>query len=141
MPKSQWVSNAIEWENGAIQGRDRSFIWVHFNVSDVLNRYPPERLVDPKNAFPIGASIAIVGALKRGEAIEGKRGRPSLPWDQFHVEVARLYANREMPQKKEAAIAILQEWFSKDLDKNVSRSAIGGRLKPYFDAIELSGKK
>jgi hypothetical protein len=41
-----------------------------------------------------------------------------------------------MPAKKEAGIAMLQEWFEKETGKSPSRAAIGPRLKPYFDELK-----
>jgi hypothetical protein len=131
-----WVSDRVDWDANAIFGRDQSYIWVFLRFKEVLDRYPPSILVDPTKTLAIGRSVAIVGAPPADRRPSGKRGRPPLPWDQFHVEVARLYASGNMPEKKEAAIAHFQEWFRKDLNKEVSRSAIGNKLKLYFDAID-----
>jgi hypothetical protein len=89
-----------------------------------------EQLVGLGPSFAL-ASSAIAGA----NQATSKRGRPPLPWVDFHVEVARMIRDGEMSKKKEAAIAHFQNWFLKSQKKSASRAAIGERLKPYFDAL------
>lgn len=138
VPAQAWISQNVNWNDGAIFGPNESYIWIYLDTAEVLERYPPEILIKPDSAFPIGSSVAIAGYQPARQERTSKRGRPALPWDDFHVEVAHLYATRSMPTKKEAAIALFQEWFLKNKRKEVSRSSIGAKLKPYFDKI---GKK
>ncbi len=134
VPATAWISDAIKWEVSAIYGRTRAFIWINLNMSEVLELYPPVTFINESKAYPIGSSVALIGSNMAYKSTS-KRGRPALPWDLFHIEVARLYAMQQMPAKKEAAIALLQEWFARQFNKEVSRSAIGAKLKPYFDTI------
>ncbi len=135
IPESAWLTQNIDWSAGTIISKVASFTWIQLNVPDLLNRYPPKSLLKPGQVFPIGASVAVAGLTTSSATSTSSRGRPPLPWDSFHVEVARLYATSSMPEKKEAAIALLQEWFLQDTGKAVSRSAIGAKLKPYIDQI------
>lgn len=140
IPKEVWVSRFIDWDKSAVFGRRLSFAAVRINVEELLDRYPAdlkgERIGAVKQHYCLlvkdGSSDTLTPT---------KRGRPALPWDLFHVEVARMYQQGEMPDKKEAAIAILQEWFSKKAARSVSRSAIGEKLKPYFDAFVRKDRK
>jgi hypothetical protein len=61
------------------------------------------------------------------------RGRPPYPWDVFHLEVAGLLRQEELPAKKEAAIEHFQAWFERRLGIRPSRAAVGEKLKPYYD--------
>jgi hypothetical protein len=135
IPESAWLTQNVDWGAGTIIGKAASFIWILINVPDLLNRYPPRDLLKPGLAFPLGASVAVSGLSAGKTTLPSNRGRPPLPWDSFHVEVARLYATNSMPDKKEAAIALLQDWFLQSAAKAVSRSAIGAKLKPYIDRI------
>ena len=38
-----------------------------------------------------------------------------------------------MPEKKEAAIQYFQDWFVRVLKQHPKRTAIGDKLKPYYD--------
>lgn len=137
IPQECWISSHIDWGASSIYGRERSFIWIHLAVDKILERYPPGVLVDTAKAFPIGSSVAIVDTPTREiAAANTRRGRPSYPWGKFHVEVAKLYKDGDMPEKKEAAIAVLQDRFLPHAGKRVSRAAIGQKLKPYFDVLK-----
>ena len=142
VPAEAWISKHVDWDESSIEGGRQSFLWVHLKVSEMLELYPPEHIAKENGVIPLSGSIAIVGsgsgAIKH---LGSKRGRPSLPWDEFHVEVARLYAAGEMPEKKEAAIQKFREWFLAEHGKSVSRSAIGQRLKPYYDGLEIKDRK
>jgi hypothetical protein len=61
------------------------------------------------------------------------RGRPSYPWEQFHLEVSALLQRNELPAKKEAAIQHFQSWFERELGIRPSRAAIGEKLTPYYE--------
>ena len=67
------------------------------------------------------------------------RGRPAYPWEPFHLEVAALLQQGELPSKKEAAIQYFQTWFHTTLGVQPSRAAIGERLKPYYDKFGRRG--
>ncbi|MFD0985505.1 hypothetical protein [Methyloligella solikamskensis] len=140
--KECWVSSGIEWERSALKTRTRHFIWVHLVVKDVMQVFPPTILLSKDSLRPIGGNFALVGgAFSASAQHTTKRGRPSLPWDDFHIEVARMFRDAEMPDKKEAAIAALQQWFIERKGKTVSRAAIGQRLTGYFDALIRKDKK
>ena len=138
IPSKAWVTTDIDWVAGAIYGQEASYIWILISVTELLNAYPPTLLIKPENVSTAGSSVFVSGLSTRQADQVKRRGRPAYDWDSFHVEVARLYANGEMPQKKEAAIALMQEWFEREMGKSVSRSAVGMKLKSYFDKL---GKK
>jgi hypothetical protein len=64
---------------------------------------------------------------------------PPYPWDAFHLEVATLLLHNQLPAKKDAAIVHFQDWFQRRHGIKVGRSAVGGKLKPYYDRFMESG--
>lgn len=137
IPASHWNMRNIDWEDGTMFGRERSYIWIHITVEDMLNRYPPDLIVKSGEAFRIGTSVAVVStAVSKVSKDKRRTGRPSYPWDQFHVEIARMYRDGHMPEKKEAAIASLQQWYHEQTGKSVSRTALGDKLTPYFRTLK-----
>ena len=142
IPKECWMSSGIDWKASALKTRDRAFIWVHLSVSEVLQVYPPNLPIKNEDLVPMGTNFALVGsALSHRTQAKAGRGRPSLPWDDFHIEVARMFRDDEVPQKKEAAIAALREWFLAKHRKEVSRAAVGQKLKPYYDELIKKDRK
>lgn len=138
IPKDLWVSTRVDWRECSLTSPDVAYVWISVLVEDMLRLFPPSELIPPDKVAQIGECYAITErafahAPKTGAT---SRGRPSLPWEDFYVEVARLFRDGEMPAKKEAAIALFQAWFEKELGLTASRSAIGQKLKPFFDHLK-----
>jgi hypothetical protein len=58
---------------------------------------------------------------------------PAFAWEAFHVEVADLVKSGRTPQKKEAAIQQMMNWFETTQGgKSPSRSAVSEKLTPYY---------
>ncbi|PHR62651.1 MAG: hypothetical protein COA47_02780 [Robiginitomaculum sp.] len=136
VPAKNWVSREIDWDYSVLKKRDMSFIWIHVDVKEMLKLYPPKMLIKNKDIQSLGGSYAVANSVVHrtfSKSILG--GRPPKPWEVFHVEVARRFRDGDMPQKKEAAIAELAEWFIKKTGNKISRSAIGEKLKPYYDEL------
>lgn len=139
--KEQWYSQAIDWGESAIYGHSESTIWIHVRTEDMLKVFPPQDLVRAEHILDIGSSFAVSSSAIRGVQNKlNQRGRPSLPWQDFHIEVARMFRDGKMPSKKEAAIAQIQNWFIQTLGKDVSRATVGEKLKPYFDQLIKKGQ-
>jgi hypothetical protein len=139
--KEHWLTETINWEDSAIYGRLESFVWIHVKTEEMLKVFPPQDLVRAEHILDIGSSFAVSSSAIRGVQNKlNQRGRPSLPWQDFHIEVARMFRDGKMPTKKEAAIAHIQNWFLQTLGKDVSRAAVGERLKPYFDKLIKKGQ-
>jgi hypothetical protein len=132
-----WVSNHVDWDECSLSSKADSYVWVHVLVEDTIKLFPPVSMLPTEKLLPLGDCYAIadalVSSLPKGHS--GTRGRPSLPWEGFYVEVARMYRDGQMPQKKEAAIQHFQTWFEKELGIEASRSAVGQKLKPFFDKL------
>jgi hypothetical protein len=131
--KNEWIARNINWEHSVLICSRSSYCWVNFDVGAILDLYPM-----PKSP-PVG-TIWKLGDVYVSEADEGledsltlKRGRPSLPWDQFHIEVAALIKANALPEKKEAAIIHFETWFREILGIAAGRSSIGQRLTPYYN--------
>jgi hypothetical protein len=133
--QKQWIYSKIDWENSILYGSECSYCWVRVDVKSMLTTYPlPETPI-------IGAIRKLCDAYifesdeVNDASREPRRGRPSLPWDSFHVEVAARAKAGRLPDKKEAAISELGEWFRDTHDLAVSRTSIGQKLTPYYQVL------
>jgi hypothetical protein len=138
IPKELWVSNFVNWRESSLTSPTTAFVWINIAVESLLQIFPPTEMIPAEKVSQIGDCFAVdqrafTGRKQPNET--GARGRPSLPWEDFYVELARLYRDREMPSKKEAAIQHFQTWFKEELGLQASRSAIGQKLKPFFDRL------
>jgi hypothetical protein len=133
VPPEIWIASEIDWENSAIVANSRVFHRVHFSTEAMIAAYPiPSSTVIGK-VVPVG-DLYVLDALDHAElTMPSRRGRPPLPWDRFHLEVAALAKADALPRKKEAAIHQFAEWFRIEFGISVSRSSIGQKLAPYYD--------
>jgi hypothetical protein len=136
VPTDLWLSKAINWEESTLTHSDHAFIWLHFDTPQVLRLLPPKRKLAPTMSGILGGELSLTTSPVVPEGISNaKRGRPPLPWERFHVEVARMFRDGEVPPKKESAIEYIIGWFKREMHEDVSRSAVGERLKIYYDRL------
>lgn len=135
--KEAWVSTHVNWRESSLTSPKTAYVWISVSVDDLLRIFPPTDLISKEKILPIGDTFAIEERAISRPTSSGlaKRGRPSLPWEDFYVELARLYRDGQMPSKKEAAIQHFQTWFEDSQGIKASRSAIGQKLKPFFDRL------
>ena len=99
----------------------------------MIAAYPIPSSTAIGNVIPVG-DLYVLDALDQAElTMPRRRGRPPLPWDRFHLEVAALVKADALPRKKEAAIHQFAGWFRNELGISVGRSSIGQKLAPYYD--------
>lgn len=102
----------------------------------MLEAFPPIETINSDILAKAGVNYVFSSAnLTKTNSARQPRGRPSFQWQDFQIEIARMFRDGEFPEKKEAAIAHLQQWFERQHAKSVGRSTIGERLKPYYDAL------
>jgi hypothetical protein len=133
--RTEWASSKTDWNKSVLYGPEFSYFWVNVDVDQMLAAFPIPNPLHTGSAKRLGDNYITDEQVFDGDTPKASRGRPPLPWEPFHVEVALLYKNNELPQKKEAAIAHFQDWFRENFGVSASRSAIGQKLTPYYDKL------
>ncbi len=142
VPKMEWISSGINWIDSTLTNGDNFFVRIYVLVDDMLKRYPPRNIIKKDQLRTFGTRYAIATSrVAQNVTSKSVGGRPPFQWESFHVEVARKFRDGEMPDKKEAAIEELQQWFEKFHGMRPSRSIVGEKLKPYFDGLMKKGQK
>jgi hypothetical protein len=130
--QAEWILSKIDWGKSVLYGKECSYCWVNFNVEQMFSIYTVPDLPTIGSVEKLCDSYILDRQNLHDPPTHVRRGRPPLPWEQFHVEVAALVQKNALPEKKEAAIAHFEGWFRERLGISVSRSAIGQKLKPYY---------
>jgi hypothetical protein len=79
VPAIQWISTDINWIDSTLFGRERSFVWIHVKVEDMVMRYPPEILIKGDQIQRLGENFAVASsAVARRVSPATSRGRPPL---------------------------------------------------------------
>jgi hypothetical protein len=131
IPPSFWTLQGMDFHDSTATDGKTHYGHISFSTQEVLSVFP-------------GDAVAVDGVERVGDVFllsekahrvrpASRRGRPPFPWDQFHLEVAALLLANELPEKKEAAIEHFRSWFASELGLKASRSAVGEKLKPYYD--------
>lgn len=129
---SFWAYKGINFLSSTAVNSLCHYCHISFSTDDVLKVFPGEP-EDASGVQRIGRALILAEKSSRLKFADRRRGRPPYPWERFYVQVTTALQRNEMPVKKEAAIEYFQEWFQRECGIRPSRSAIGEKLKPYFD--------
>ena len=133
IPPEFWTLSGIDWLANAVKFLDRCYCDVSMSVEDLMRLYPGERT--PVTAEFVGNCLLVRESAERNvqQTPQRRLGRPTVfAWEAFHVEVADLIRNEQMPRKKEAAIHHMLDWFETQGGQKPSRSAVSEKLTPYY---------
>jgi hypothetical protein len=135
-----WLSTGIDWADCRAVGRHAAHALILVSTLELITAFPPTD--EPvQQAVRFGDCYAIPEDAA-GPRVDGvRRGRPSLDWDAFHLEMARRLQAGDLPAKQEALIADMQAWCLRSWGRDVGRSTLLQKVKPYYSAfVRLSEK-
>lgn len=138
IPRSFWSLKGIHFAISAAQNSDSYYCHVVLGTDDLLRAFPGDR--KSVGVEQVGDTIVLNETAHSPSQPRTPRGRPSYPWERFHLEVSALLQSNSLPAKKEAAIQHLQSWFERELGIRPSRAAISEKLTPYYDRF-LRGRR
>lgn len=137
IPSAAWTLANVDWFSNAIISSTATYCDISMSVSDLMSEFPGTATPAP-NCEIVGNCLLIKAAnvqqSRRPPSSSRPAGRPQLfDWEAFHLEVADLIKNGQMPAKKEAAIQQMLAWFAEtSADQTPSRSAVSAKLTPYY---------
>lgn len=135
IPQDFWAMRGIDWLSNAVTANDNTYCDVSISVEALMSLFPGERTTVDGAEF-VGNCLLIKEFTTGNTQPSPRRalGRPpAFAWDAFHVEVADLIRSGQMPQKKEAAIQQMINWFENTQGgQRPSRSAVSEKLTPYY---------
>ncbi len=140
IPSRFWSPNGIDWSSNAARNHHEHYCWIRCQTDAVLKTFPGERR-GPAGVERVGENFVLYEPSEELPQSVRPPGRPSLPWDAFHLEVTDLLMRAAMPAKKEAAIQHFQDWFEQTMNVRPSCARIGEKLKPYYDRFIKSADR
>jgi hypothetical protein len=134
IPHELWTMPGIDWLSNALTAHGNCYCDVAMSVEVLMNLFPGERTAVEGAQF-VGNCLLVKDT--GGDNVRQPartRGRPpTFAWEAFHVEVAALIKNGQMPHKKEAAIQQMLSWYASTQGRQApSRSAVSEKLTPYY---------
>lgn len=129
-----WISTNIDWDDSYSEGRPHAYCLIQIPVKELLEAFPPPGGQAAEGVVVINEEYVLTRDAPVPQ-FTGKRGRPSYKWEDFHVEIARRAASSSIPPKQEAFILEMQTWCKKQWGKEVGRSTLLQKIKPYYDGL------
>ena len=134
IPHEFWTMSGIDWLSNAVTAHGNCYCDVSISVEALMRQFPGERI--PVDVAEFVGDFLLVKETSADEVPPLPRRTPGRPpafaWEAFHVEVADLIKSGRMPQKKEAAIQHMVNWFESTQKQKPSRSAVSEKLTPYY---------
>lgn len=136
IPASFWRSSGIKWLECHAEGRGNAHGHIQIGFEDLQRLFPAPPAQPADDVVKIGTSLVISPGRTMPIVVANNRGRKPFPWEAFHVEIALRLRGGSLPNKREAFIAEMHAWCLKQWGRDVGRSTILQKLKPYYDALE-----
>jgi hypothetical protein len=134
IPHGFWTMSGIDWLSNAVTAHGKCYCDVSMSVEPLMRQFPGERT--PVDQAEFVGNCLLVKEPPVDNVPQIPRRTPgrtaAFAWEAFHVEVADLIKNGRMPQKKEAAIQHMVNWFENTQKQKPSRSAVSEKLTPYY---------
>jgi len=140
IPHRFWTMSGIDWFSNAVTAHAKCYCDVSMAVDILMRQFPGERKRVDVAEF-VGDFLLVKEPPVDNVSQISRRtpGRPpAFAWEAFHVEVTDLIKNGWMPQKKEAAIQHMVNWFENTQKQKPSRSAVSEKLTPYYRRFFLA---
>jgi hypothetical protein len=142
IPKEFWNSTGINWKLSCAANGVNGFGLVLVDTMQLLAAFPIPEVRNVKRAFQVGdAFVLLDDEGNTQDAPASRLGRPSYRWEEFNIEMAKRVRDGALPEKQEAMISNMQAWCLKQWGRQVARSTLLSKIKPYYDAFSRTSKK
>ncbi len=135
IPPDFWISDKIDWNTSRAEGRGLAWCLILIETEVLMKCFPPPAAEQPGNVVKIANDLVLIGDDAVDPQSSARRGRPAFDWDAFHLEITRRLHANGLPKKQEALVAEMQAWCGKAWRRDVGRSTILQKVKPYYDAF------
>jgi len=140
IPQDFWISTKIDWSESWAEGRKTAYCLILVESEQLFEQFPPP--IEPATGVvKVGSAFAQDPGTNPNPPRVIARGRPAADWDAFHLEVTKRLQQGTVPAKQEAFIAEMQEWCRAKWHRNVGRSTLSQKLKPYYDTFIRKSEK
>jgi hypothetical protein len=136
IPKEFWISKEIDWRSCCASGADSAFALILIETSELFRAFPIPQMRNVKQVSQMGNGYVLFD--DEGNAVSPAvvlKGRPAFDWDEFNIEMARRARDGTLPVKQEALIVDMQAWCRIRWGRDVARSTLLQKIKPYYDAL------
>lgn len=136
-----WISTRIDWFECQAEGKGGAYGLILVECEQLFECFPARVERVDHVVGKVGGALILDQGLSTIAPRGMPRGRRPMEWDAFHLEVAKRLQKAGLPAKQEAFVAEMQDWCRTNWRKDVGRSTILTKVKPYYDEfVRTSGK-
>ncbi len=132
IPASFWRLNDIDWPQSASKNEKGHYHHIFVNTNQLFSLFPSPQAEEVKTVSLVAGQYVLSEEQPRKNLKNGKRGRPAMDWDSFHVQVSARLIKDGLPEKQEAFISDMQKWCLQNWGFEPGRSTILQKISPYY---------
>lgn len=138
IPAKFWAAPMIDWYMCYAEGWGATHVLIQVYTDDLFSEFPIPSSGVARDVKQMGDNFVLLDSTQISSGT--KLGRPALKWDEFYLEVAKRLQNGALPQKQESFISEMENWCRNQWGREVARSTLLGKIKPYYDTFVRSKK-
>jgi hypothetical protein len=136
IPSSFWSSCEIDWEKCRAKGVAAGYGSILVKTDDLFRVFPLPTPEDAPGVRKIGSYFVDT----EEEADPRPRGRPSFPWDELQLEIARRLMNGELGKSQKVFEGKMQDWCKSRWGRAPKVSTLRQKISPYYTEFIRSEK-
>jgi len=132
IPADFWRLDGIIWNQSSAQNGHNHYCHIYVNTDELMTVFPAPDGEEAQSVKIIAGQYILDGSQAEKIKKTNKRGRPSLDWGTFYLELAGRIKNDNLPEKQEAFIAEMQDWCLEHWGQKVGRSTLLQKISPFY---------
>jgi hypothetical protein len=132
IPANFWRLDRIEWNQSSAENGESHYFHIYVKTDELMDAFPAPDGEDARSVSLVAGQYILDDSQAIKIKKTSKRGRPSLDWDTFFLELAGRIKNDDLPEKQEAFIAEMQDWCLEHWGQKVGRSTLLQKISPFY---------
>lgn len=132
IPADFWRLEGVDWYKSSAQNGENHYFHIYVKTEELMDVFPAPCGEVARSVSLIAGQYVLDDSQAEKIKKTRKRGRPSLDWDSFFLELAGRIKNDDLPEKQEAFIAEMQGWCLEHWGQEVGRSTLLEKISPFY---------
>ena len=136
IPSDFWRQSKIDWRHSASKNDKGHYHHIYVSTEQLFLIFPEPQPEEACDVHVIAGQYVVDDDSGKKIIKPTRRGRPSMHWDSFHLEMTTRVQNNNLPEKQESLIADMQKWCLQNWGQEPGRSTILQKISPYYQQFK-----
>ena len=132
IPTTFWRISGIDWSQSSAQNGESHYFHIYVKTYEAMEVFPAPIGEEAKTVSLVAGQYILDEDEIKNIKMPTKRGRPSLDWNSFYLELTDRIKSDDLPDKQESFIAEMQDWCIKNWGQQVGRSTLLQKISPFY---------